>query len=96
MAENPIWRFILQSENTASMTVMDPLLNTRERAEERARAEFIRNSYPQRVTRFSTYLTDLRINDTISINGVPWLVKSLVYDVDDKSIVTTVEVHRYG
>ena len=94
--KDQIWRFVLQSENTGTMSISDPLLDTKERAEERARAEFLQKSYAQRQSSFQTYRTDLRINDTIAIDGIPWLVKGLSAAVDEKKIVMTVEIHRYG
>ena len=94
--EKQAWRFKLQGENTGEATISDPLLDTIDKARERAESEFLKRGYAQISTSFKTYRSDLRINDAIKINGVQWLVKSISSSVDTATTVFTAGVKRYG
>lgn len=89
------WKFNIPNGNTAEMIVSDPLLDTFSAAQERAKSEFLKNSYRLREVKFSTYRTDFSLNDTINIEGLPYLVKSLTTSIDKTMIKTTVRAIRY-
>lgn len=90
-----VWEFNILNGNTGVMQITDPLLDTEARAEQRAMSEFLKNSYANNAFSFRTSRTDLELNQTINLDGVPYLVKSLSYSIDNKKISTTVGVLRY-
>lgn len=89
------WRFEILNDNTGEMSITDPLLDTQDRAEERAMSEFLKNSYAVNGFTFKTYRTDLVQNQTVNIGGLPFLVKNITYSIDIPEMVTTVTVVRY-
>ena len=93
--ENQVWSFEILNGNTGTMTITDPLLDTEQRAEQRAMSEFLKNSYANNGFTFRTYRTDIELNDTLNIAGVPYLVKSVSYAADSKKITANVKVLRY-
>ncbi len=92
---NQVWRFEIGGDNTGEMNIVDELLDTEERAKQRAKSEFLKNAYSVRDITFSTYRTDLSINDTISVGGLPYLVKAINYDVGSTKIVIRITARRY-
>ena len=90
-----VWRFQLDNGNTGEMSVNDPLLDTEERAKERAMSEFLKNGYAQNVITFQTYRTDLKLNDTINIYGIMYLVKGKSLLINGVKIVVTIRAVRY-
>lgn len=89
------WKFKITNGNEGEMTISDPLLDTQAAALERARSEFIDNSYKLREVRFSTYRTDFTKNMVINVKGLPYLVKSISTSIDEVAIKTTVRAVRY-
>ena len=89
------WTFDIDLPNTGEMNVSDPLLDTIERAEERVRSEFLKNAYVPNAMSFRTYRTDLKLNDIINVGGMPYIVSSMSFSINDRSIVTTVNALRY-
>ncbi len=87
--------FEINKDNTGTLRVNDDLLITREQAEERARSEMLKSSYIPKNIRFKTYRTDLNINDTINVKGLPYLVKGAATNTDSTTIVTTIMAVRY-
>ena len=90
------WKFQIANGNTGEKTISDPLLDTFDAAQERAKSEFLKNAYSLNTVRFSTYRTDLYKNMVISIYGTPYLVKSLSFTSDEKALKTSVKAVRYG
>ncbi|WP_297525114.1 hypothetical protein [Sulfurovum sp.] len=90
-----VWEFNILNGNTGIMQITDPLLDTEARAEQRAMSEFLKNSYANNAFRFNTSRTALALNQIINIDGVPYLVKSLSYGIDEKKISVNVGVLRY-
>jgi len=89
------WKFQISNGNTGEMVVSDPLLDTIEAATERAKSEFLNNSYKLKEVRFSTYRTDFTKNQVINIEGLPYLVKSIGTQIDATTIKTTIRAVRY-
>lgn len=89
------WKFQINNGNTGEVIISDPLLDTFGAATERATSEFLKSSYRLREVKFSTYRTDLSLNDTINIVGLPYLVKSISTIINSKEIKTTVRCLRY-
>lgn len=89
------WKFQITNGNTGEMVVSDQLLNTESLAEERAKSEFLKNSYKHKQVTFQTYRTDIVKNQTISIYGIPYLVKSISTSINERSIKTTIRAVRY-
>lgn len=97
-AENTIpyeKRFQIANGNTEELTISDPLLDYDEAAEERAKSEFLKNSYELREVRFKTYRTDFFINQTIRVGGLPYLVKGIAIGIDSKKITSSIRAVRY-
>ncbi len=92
---NQNWKFELECNNEGEMTVSDPLINTEERARERADSEFLKNSYSSNSITFSTYLDDINQNDVINIGGLPFLVKNITVGIDSKKEVFNITAVRY-
>jgi len=90
---NRIWKFVY-IDGADEKIVIDPLLVTRELAQQRAVSELIRNGY-RRVYRFVTSRTDLDIRQTIRVGGVTMLITSLDFSIGDGTRVTVTGV-RYG
>ena len=89
------WKFQIENENTGSMIVSDPLLDTLASATERANAEFLKNSYKIREVNFSTYRTDITKNMVISVRGLDYLVRSIMTSKDEVGIKTRIRGERY-
>ena len=89
------WKFRISNGNTAEMIISDQLLDTINSATERAKSEFLKNSYKLREVRFSTHLTNFTKNMVINIQGLPYLVKSIGTVVNMKSMKITVRAIRY-
>ena len=95
--ETPLteWKFQIDNGNVGEKTISDVLLETEALAEERAQSEFLKNSYKLNEVTFSTYLTNIVLNQVINIYGVPYIVKSLNTRVDEVSIKTKIRAIRY-
>ncbi len=89
------WKFQISNGNTGEMVVSDPLLDTEERAEERAKSEFLKNSYKLKEVRFGTYRTDILKNQIINVRGLPYIAKSIVVNTNMVSIKNTIRAVRY-
>ncbi len=90
-----LYKFELVGGNSGVFSLSDELLDTEERAEERALSEFLKNGHSVNSVSFSTYRTDFNMNDTISLMGMPYLVKDIATDIDAVKIVTTITCTRY-
>ena len=89
------WKFQITNGNDGAIIISDPLLDTVEAATERANSEFLKNSYKTREIRFATYRTDFTKNQTINVQGLPYLIKGITTQINDKSIKTTIRAVRY-
>lgn len=90
-----VWKFQIENGNTGMMSVVDPLLDTEERAEERALSEFLKNAYAVNSISFLTWMTTLYLNQVVEVGGMPYLIKSIGYSGDAIKIIITVGVTRY-
>ncbi len=95
VSDNLSWEFDIGNNNTAKMVVTDPLLDTKERAEERAMAEFLKNSFAINSISFTTSRDDLILNQTIKVGGLNYIIKSIGNAVDDVQIGISVNCERY-
>ena len=93
--ESQIWRFEIDRPNTGEMHITDPLLDSEPRAEQRAMSEFLKNAYIAKAIQFNTYRTDLTLNEIINVAGLPYLIKSLSFVINDDSIITSISAVRY-
>ena len=89
------WVFVLNNGNTGAVTISDVLLDIEEAAHERALSEFLKTGYGLKEMTFNTYRTDFKKNDTISVQGLPYLVKSITTVVTSTTLITTVRAIRY-
>ena len=89
------WKFQIPNGNDGEMTISDSFIETEAIATERAKSEFLKNSYKQNEVRFSTYRTDMSKNDTISISGIPYIVKGIITTISATSIKTQIRGARY-
>ena len=89
------WKFIIENGNIGVMSVTDPLLDTEERARERAYSEILKNGYASNSVSFSTFITSLNLNDVVEVGGVPYLIKSISYNGDSKKIIVNIGAVRY-
>ena len=89
------WKFQISNGNTGEMNISDVLLDTKALAEERAKSEFLKNSYKLQEIRFGTPRTDLYKNMTINVYGIPYLIKSVSTAINAKSIKTSIRAVRY-
>ena len=89
------WKFQITNGNTGELVVSDPLLDTEVIATERAKSEFLKNSYAIRKIQFRTHRTDFVKNQTINVRGLPYLVKDIKTDITSTSIKTTIGAVRY-
>jgi len=90
-----MYKFELLTGNTGVLSITDELLDTQDRAEERALSEFLKSAYANNNISFRTYRTDLKLNDTINISGLPYLVKSIVATIDSTKIISSIVAVRY-
>ncbi len=95
LANNLLWEFDIQNNNTAKMSITDELLDTRERAEERAMSEFLKNSFAQNSISFKTTLTWLVLNQVIKVGGLNYIIKSISPTIDDRSMLVSIQAARY-
>lgn len=89
------WKFIINNGNKEELTVSDAFLDTEAAAKERALSEFIKNAYKTREINFKTLRTDLFINKTINVRGLPYLVKSVDIVVSNVSMYSNIKAVRY-
>ncbi len=89
------WKFQISNGNTGEMTISDVLLDTEALARERAMSEFLKNAYRNSEIRFSTYRTDFVKNMTISVYGIPYLIKSMTTTEAFPSLKTQIRAIRY-
>lgn len=89
------WKFQITNGNDGVIIISDPLLDNLTAATERAKSEFLKNSYKVREIRFTTYRTDFTKNQTINVQGLPYLIKGITTQADDKSIKTSIRAIRY-
>lgn len=89
------WKFQITNGNTGEKTIVDPLIETEVIANERAKSEFLKNSYKLNEISFSTYRTDLAKNMEISVYGMTYLVKSISATTNAVSIKTRIRAVRY-
>lgn len=89
------WTFVIENDNTGVFKIIDPLLDTEERAETRALSEFLQNSYELRKISFSTHLTNLNMNQCIKIEGLNFIIKTIRTDITNTSMISYVEGVRY-
>lgn len=89
------WKFDITNGNTGEMTVSDPLLKDQTVALERAKSEFLKNSYRLKEVVIQTWRTDLTKNQVISIYGVPYLIKEITTVITDKSMKSIIRGVRY-
>lgn len=90
-----IWEFEYNNGYSGVVTVSSDLLDTEERARQRAIAEFVNGGTKQRRIEFRTYRTDLRVGDIVRIDGAAYRVSSVVLKVSDKSMIATVQGVSY-
>lgn len=90
------WKFQIENGNTGEMNISDPLLDSEALAQERAKSEFLKNSYKLNEVRFATHRTDLIKNQTISVYGLPYLVKSISTVVTALSVRANIRAVRYS
>ncbi len=95
LANNLLWEFDLQNNNTAKMAISDELLDTQERAEERAMSEFLKNAFAQNSISFKTSLTWLVLNQVIKVGGLNYIIKGISPMINDRSILVTIRAVRY-
>ena len=88
-------KFQIDNGNTGAIIISDPLLDNFAVAQERAKSEFLKQSYAIGETRFSTYRTDLILNQVIMVKGVNYLIKSLSTITSKTAIKTNVRAVRY-
>jgi hypothetical protein len=89
------WLFEIDKDNSGTIKISEPLLSDRYKAEERARAEFLINSYASIDIEFKTYRSDIGLNDILNINGLPYLVKGISASVDKEKIIFGYLCRRY-
>jgi len=89
------WKFQISNGNTGEVVISDPLLDSYDRALERANSEFLKSSYKMREVRFGTHKTDFTKNEIINVRALPYLVKSISSAIDKVSVKTTIRGIRY-
>lgn len=89
------FEFKLDNGKEGIITVSDPLLDSSERAEARAKSELLQNGYRKKEISFTTYRTDIGLNNIIKIKGILYIVKNLITYINNSSIKTQVVALRY-
>jgi len=87
--------FTIPSDTDGHIKISDELLDTHSAAQERAVSEFLDNAYRLKVVRFTTYLTDLYLNQEINIQGLWYKIKSISPEFNAIYGQVVVEAHRY-
>ncbi len=95
LSNNLLWEFDIQNNNTAKMSITDVLLDTQERAEERAMSEFLKNAFAQNAITFKTSLTWLVLNQVIKVGGLNYIIKSISPMINDNSMLVSINAVRY-
>lgn len=89
------WSFSIDNGNIGEMSIVDPLLDTEARAEERANSEFLKNGYTPTQITFQTYLTNLLLNQIIIVGGTAYMIKTISIMTDKVKTVNTITAVRY-
>jgi len=98
--------FTLEGANGDVKEILSPLLTTEESAKNRAIAELLEYGTLKQEVEFTTYFTDLKVNDIISIYApkyrIPkdltkdrFIVKSVTHNFADGYAKTTIKAVRY-
>ncbi len=95
LANNLSWEFDLNNTNTARMTIINELLDTKERAEERAMSGFLKNAFAQNTISFRTSITSLVLNQVIRVEGLNYIIKSISPMINDRSMIVSIQAVRY-
>lgn len=90
-----IRRYHLDGGNEREMTISDPLLDNDAAAEQRAKAEFLKNGYKLRPITFTTHLTDVLINDIVNVRGLPYVAKSINVTYNGYGFESRIKAVRY-
>ncbi len=89
------WTFVLESGNNKETTIIEPMISTAEQAEQRALSEFLKQAYMNRGCSIDTYITDIGLNDDITVGGIPYLIKDILIKETPASIKVTLSGVRY-
>lgn len=96
IARVPIeFTFDAQNGNTLVKNISDELLDTEERAEARAHSEFLQNSFRRNVVKFKTYITEIKLNNVVDVEGLPYLAKDILISIDNHKMVLNITGVRY-
>ena len=88
------WEFNIDDGGDDTVRVVNEFLNTEERATERAEAEMLEVAYQKKEISFTTTRTDLILNNIYNISGIPYIIKSIEYNIGT-SILCTIQCERY-
>lgn len=89
------WQFEIDNGNTGVKIITDPLLDTEERAEERAMAELLRNSFATNSLNYSTHITKHILNKVIRVGGLNYIIRNITTTVESVKIVVKIGGVRY-
>ena len=90
-------RFVFELEGGGDgiRKINEPLLKTQTLAELRAKREFLKSGYTQRICTFKTYRSDIKLNDIISVKGLKYKVVQVQISSDDKKVIFSIKGVRY-
>lgn len=91
-----IWQFDYPNGLEGKITVVSDLLDTEERAKQRAIAEFIIGGTEKNYIEFDTYRTDLKVGQVVRVEGQKYRVVSILTKTDQKTMISIIRGVRYG
>lgn len=88
-------RYHNDNGKTGEITISDPLLDNDAVALQRAKSEFLKHGYRQKVIEYTTHDLEYWVNMLINVDGKWYIVKNLTFTVQDGLSKTRVKAIRY-
>ena len=87
--------FTISASATGEKLINDELLSEQDASQERAVSEFLIAGYSEKIVTFTTYQTDLFMNQNIKIKGLWYKIKSIAPFFDKVKGTVTIKAVRY-
>jgi len=91
-----IWEFTFNNGYEGVTTITSELLDTEERARQRAISEFVQGGTKKKYIEFTTYRTDLLVGDHIEMGGLVYRLTNVDVRVSEKAAVSICKGVYYG
>ena len=89
------WKFEIEEPKGDKTSIfINDLLDSEDRARERAEAEFLKLAYKTKKISITTHRTDIKLNEVYRVGGLPYIVKSIQMSIG-VGILNKIDLERY-